>query len=88
MREKFEQIIEKWLNIRDESQDIFWYEASEEDPFFPKYVMKMMREINELMPYPMLDEIKSLDTYCMGHADYFKKFSLRLTELYNKTKNE
>jgi len=79
---RFSKIIDKWLTIRDESEDSFWYEPSEEDSFFPKYVMRMMREINEEMPKPMLDEIKSNEICAMGHVDYAHKFALYCAELY------
>jgi hypothetical protein len=83
---KFSKIINKWLVIRDESEDSFFYEKSEEDSFFPKYVMRMMREINEEMPNPSLDKIKSLEIISMGHVDYVRKFSLYCAELYMEQK--
>ena len=79
---RFSKIIDKWLKIRDESKDTFWLEPSEEDSFFPKYVMRMMHEINEEMPKPMLDKIKSNEINAMGHVDYAHKFALYCAKLY------
>ena len=79
---RFSKIIDKWLTIKDESEDWFWYEPSKEDSFFPKYVMRMMCEINEEMPKPMLDKIKSNEISAMGHVDYVHKFALYCAELY------
>jgi len=42
----------------------------------------MMREINEEMPKPMLDKIKSNQICAMGHVDYVHKFALYCAELY------
>jgi len=79
---RFSKIIDKWLTIRDKSDDSFWYEPSDEDSFYPRYVMRMMREINEEMPKPMLDKIKAKETYAMGHIDYAHKFALYCAEMY------
>lgn len=82
---EFLSIIHKWLTIRDNDNGIFWIESSEEDSFFPKYVMRMIREINELMPEPMLDKIKQKEIIASGHIDYSHKFALYCNELYEES---
>jgi len=79
------KIVTKWLKIRDDAkgEEKKWlHEPSEEDDFFPKYVMRMIREIADYMPAPCLDKIKSNEINAMGHVDYFKKFVLYCTETY------
>ena len=83
-KEEFGKIIDKWLIMRDDSKDHKLYEPSEEDNFFPVYVMKMMKEIDSMMPHSMLEEIKSAEISSSGHVDYHHKFSLYCAELYMK----
>jgi hypothetical protein len=82
LKERFETIISKWLKIRDESKDMFWYEPSDENKHKPRYVMRMIREINDEMPTPMLDKVNSVETRAAGHTDYFSKFALYCAELH------
>ena len=82
------KIIESWLKIRDESKDMYWRDSSDEDKNFPRYVMKMIREINDYMPVPCMDTIKRHELFAMGHVDYFKKFALYCTREYNELKNK
>ena len=77
--------------MRDDAkgdEKTFLLQSSEEDSFFPIYVMRMIREINEYMPAPCLDEIKSNEINAMGHVDYFKKFVLYCTRTYQEKKDE
>ena len=78
------KIIDKWLKIR--KKDNFWHEPSDEDKTIPRYVMRMIREINDYMPVPCMDTIKRHESYAMGHVDYFKKFALYCTREYNELK--
>lgn len=78
----FQEIISKWFDIRDKSEDGFWYEPSDEDKHKPRYVMRMVREINDKMPVPMLDEVNRVESRAAGHVDYYSKFSLYCAELY------
>lgn len=85
------KIVNKWLKLRDDSrgeEKKFYLSPSEEDKFFPKYVMRMIREIADYMPAPCLDKIKSNEMNAMGHVDYFNKFVLYCTETYYKLKEK
>ncbi|MFW5848056.1 MAG: hypothetical protein ACOCVF_04000 [bacterium] len=87
-KEFFGKIILKWLNIRDKEKLKFWYEPSDEYKHLPRYVMEMIKEINDNMPKPMLDKVKSLEQYASGHIDYHSKFSLYCAELYYDNLNK
>jgi hypothetical protein len=82
LKGRFEKIISKWLKIRDESDDMFWLEVSDEDKHKPRYVMRMVREINDEMPTPMLDKVNAVESRAAGHIDYFSKFALYCAELH------
>ena len=85
------KIIEKWLKMRDDAkgEEKNWLcQTSDEDKNFPRYVMRMIREVNDYMPAPCLDKIKSNEMCAMGHVDYLKKFALYCTETYYEYKSE
>ena len=82
------KIIVGWLKIRDDSNDMYWRDSSDEDKKLPRYVMKMIKDINDYMPVPCIDTIKRHESYAMGHVDYVKKFALYCTREYNELKNK
>lgn len=82
------KIISKWLKLRDDSDDDFLREPSDEDKNLPRYVMRMIREISEYMPAPCLDKVKGHEQYAMGHVDYHSKFTLYCTRLYFELKDK
>ena len=82
MYDKFYLIIEKWLKVRE--IDYSWYQESEENKLLPKYIMEMLKEINNEMPEPMLDKLKQAEISACGHIDYHHKFALHCAKLYKK----
>jgi hypothetical protein len=80
--DSFKKIIMKHLDNRDKKNDMSIFQPSEEDSFFPKYVMDMCKDINNQMPNVELDRIKSKETMASGHIDYVNKFALYCAELY------
>lgn len=82
-KEEFGKIISKHLENRGKKEDD--YLPSEEDSFYPNYVMNMCKEINDMMPNKeSLQDILNSETTAMGHVDYHSKFSLYCAEIFFK----
>jgi hypothetical protein len=83
IRVKFEKVIIKWLEVRDNCKTGYWGD-NPENGRFPRYVMSMMKELKDMIPGVELREIMVLETISMGYTDYVRKFSMRLEELYHE----
>ena len=81
-KKRFLKIIVKHLETVHASEDDVLFQGSEEDENFPVYVMDLMKEINDLMPKDLMEEIKSCENIAAGHIDYGDKFALYCAELY------
>lgn len=87
MEKKFQEIINKWLTIRDSSldKDLLIKPSIGK---IPTYVLKMIVELDNLMPITCIEQILRLESTAAGHTDYVTKFSYYLTELYETKKDE
>jgi hypothetical protein len=84
IRVKFEKVIIKWLEVRDDCKTGYWSSDSPENGRFPRYVMDMMKELKDIIPGVELKDIMVLEIISMGYTDYVRKFSIRLEELYHE----
>jgi hypothetical protein len=87
-RDKFSKIIIKHLNDRDDKPDLDNYMSSEEYPHLPKYVLRMIKDINSKMPNNQLENIMGMEQFASGHTDYSSKFALYCAEIYLKEIDE
>jgi hypothetical protein len=82
LKEKYEKIILKHLDIRDNCDDPTLLEPSEYR-YKPVFVVNMMKELDEVIPGDNnFDKINSMETFAMGHTDYMSKFALYCAEIH------